>query len=300
MDDAPYTGDLDLAAVRTRDDLLALLRTVYIRADKPSLRTLEARTRHSASPVSKTAAAEMLHGVRFPRKAVMVAFVRAWGVPDDVIEPWRRAWEQAAASEESSAQSGATQAASGRQIDAVTTGQLPLPGTARSSPGVPRGTQTQNAPADRPPGALAASEQTDSPSTEVSPVDQASLLKEISMLRGLLASVVESAAKSVIPGVEQALQSVQLPDKVADAVALSLKSATSESALDVLIRASIGTLLNEHGEVSMPRLLREVAHRLPDAGPSAISSSLEELRQSGKVSWLGDDVMKAGVIRVHP
>jgi hypothetical protein len=269
MDDAPYTGDLDLAAVRTRDDLLALLRTVYIRADKPALRTLEARTRHSANPLSKTAVAEMLHGVRFPRKAVMVAFVRACGVPDDAIEPWRRAWEQAAVSEEASAQSGAAQA-------------------------------DPDQCADRPSGALAAAEQTHSPSPQISPADQASLLKEISRLRSLLASVAESAANSVIPDVEQALKSVQLPDKLADAVAVSLKSATSESALDVLIRASIGTLLNEHGEVSMSRLLREIAHRLPDARPAAISSSLEELRQAGKVSWLGDDVMKAGVIRVHP
>ena len=203
MDDAPHTSDLDLAAVCTRDDLLALLRTVYIRADKPALRTLEARTRHSASPLSKTAVAEMLHGVRFPRKAVMVAFVRACGVPDDAIEPWRRAWEQVAVSEEASAQSGAAQAA----------GQHPLPGTPRSSLGVAGGTQTQNAPADRPSGALAAAEQTDSPSPQVSPVDEASLLKEISTLRSLLASVAESAAKSVMPDVEQALQSVQLPDK---------------------------------------------------------------------------------------
>jgi hypothetical protein len=231
MDDAPYTGDLNLAAVRTRDDLLAVLRTVYIRADKPALRTLEARTRHSASPLSKNTVAEMLHGVRFPRKAVMVAFVRACGIPDEETEPWRRAWEQVAASEEASAQSGTgqsgtAQAAHEREADAAPAA-------------------TQNA------------------------ADQASLLKEISMLRGILASVAES-------------------------------SATPGSSLDVLIRASIGTLLNEHGEVSITRLLREIAHRLPDASPAAISSSLEELRRAGKVSWLGDDVMKAGVIRVHP
>lgn len=100
MDDAPYTGDLDLGAVSTRDDLAALLRTVHIRADKPSLRTLEARTRHSATPLSKTAVAEMLKGVRFPRKAVMVAFLRACGMNDDSVELWRRTWERVAAGEE--------------------------------------------------------------------------------------------------------------------------------------------------------------------------------------------------------
>jgi hypothetical protein len=326
MDGAPYTGDLDLAAVYTRDDLLALLRTVYIRADKPSLRTLEAKTRHSASPLSKTAVAEMLNGRRFPRKAVTVAFVRACGVPDDALEPWQRAWERVVTSEQEPAQSRAAKAVPSRQLHAVVAGQHPLPGTLPSSPAASGGMQAQNVPADPPSGALAAAEheirqlreqvdqlnaeneklrlrlakEPDSPSPQVPPVDQESLLKEISALRSLLASVAESAAESVVPGVEQALQSAQFPDKVADAVAISLKSATPESAFDVLIRASIGTLLNEHGEVSVPRLLREVTHRLPDASHSAIASSLEELRQAGKVSWVGNDVMKAGVIRVHP
>ena len=99
MDDAPYTGDLDLGAVSTRGDLAALLRTVHIRADKPSLRTLEARTRHSPTPLSKTAVAEMLKGVRFPRKAVMVAFLQACGMTDDRVDVWRRTWERVAAGE---------------------------------------------------------------------------------------------------------------------------------------------------------------------------------------------------------
>jgi hypothetical protein len=100
VDDAPYIGDLDLGAVNTRDELAALLQMVRIRADKPSLRTLEARTRHTASPLSKTAVAEMLTGVRFPRKATMIAFLNACGVKDDSMEVWLRAWERVAAREE--------------------------------------------------------------------------------------------------------------------------------------------------------------------------------------------------------
>lgn len=95
MDDTPYTGDLDLNAVSTREDLVALLRTVYIRADKPSLRTLEARTRHSSAPLSKTAVAEMLKGLRFPRKATMVSLLHACGVTEGT-ELWQRAWERVA------------------------------------------------------------------------------------------------------------------------------------------------------------------------------------------------------------
>jgi len=137
-------------------------------------------------------------------------------------------------------------------------------------------------------------------SKRASEAEQARLLKEISTLRSLLAGVAESVSKAAVPDVEHALQSVRLPGGVADAVATSLKSAASASALDVLVRASIGGLLNEHGEVSVPRLLEAVAHDFPDASPSAISFSLDTLRRAGKVSWLGDDVMKAGVIKVNP
>lgn len=94
MDDALSIDDLDLDAVSTRDQLAALLRQVYVRADKPSLRTLEARTRHGVTPLSKTAVAEMLNGERFPRKAAMVSFLGACGVQDDGMELWQRTWER--------------------------------------------------------------------------------------------------------------------------------------------------------------------------------------------------------------
>lgn len=96
MGDAPYTGDLDLAGISTRDQLAEALRVVHVRADAPSLRILEARTRHGETPLSKTAVGEMLKGARFPRKAVMVAFLRVCGISDDAMEPWRRAWDQVA------------------------------------------------------------------------------------------------------------------------------------------------------------------------------------------------------------
>lgn len=99
MTDAPYTGDLDLTAVTTAGELAALLRTVHLRADRPSLRTLEARTRHDLTPLSKTAVSEMLKGARLPRKAVMAAFLKACGEHDDRIEAWRRAWDRIADAE---------------------------------------------------------------------------------------------------------------------------------------------------------------------------------------------------------
>ncbi len=96
--DEPYVADLDLSSVDTHEELAALLDEVYTRSDRPPLRTLAARTRHSQTPLSKTTVGEMLKGTRPPRKAVMVEFLRACGLRDETIEPWQRAWERAASS----------------------------------------------------------------------------------------------------------------------------------------------------------------------------------------------------------
>ena len=117
MVEALYTGDLDLSAPVTAADLASLLRTVHLRADRPSLRALEARTRHDPAPLSKTTVAEMLKGLRFPRKAVMVAFLRACGEDEDRIEGWRRAWDRIAADEPGSAVRTSTRSFSGEPGD---------------------------------------------------------------------------------------------------------------------------------------------------------------------------------------
>jgi hypothetical protein len=127
------------------------------------------------------------------------------------------------------------------------------------------------------------------------------LLNEISALRSLLASVAESVTKPIVSnvGADQTQQSSRVPNEVAEVVVASPRPDESVSPVDLVVRASLGALLNEHGEVSLARLLREVAHSLPDVSPSAVISSLEDLRKTGRVSWSGDDVRKAGIIRVH-
>ena len=96
MVDAPHTEDLDLAAVRTLEDLVDLLSQVRLRADNPSLRVLAAKTRRGPTYLSKTVAGEMLKGARLPKKAAMVAFLQACGVPDEDLGPWAHAWERIA------------------------------------------------------------------------------------------------------------------------------------------------------------------------------------------------------------
>jgi hypothetical protein len=97
MADVMDTSDLNLGAVNTADQLRDKLRDVHIRADKPSMRDLEARARSRQALLSKTTVAEMLRGTRFPTKAVMLAFLRACDVRNDDMESWQRAWERAAA-----------------------------------------------------------------------------------------------------------------------------------------------------------------------------------------------------------
>ena len=115
--------------------------------------------------------------------------------------------------------------------------------------------------------------------------------KLISTLQGMFADVADSV---------KALQLAHVPGQVTKLLEASPRPATSTQAIDVVVRASLGALLDEHGEVSVPRLLRAVAQRLPDASPSLVSSSLQELRNAGKLSWPGDDVMKADVIKIYP
>jgi hypothetical protein len=109
--DAQGTEDLDLASVATREELAARLRIVHRRADSPSPRRLEARTRHDTTVLTKTVLYEMLKGTRFPRKAVLIAFLRACGVQEDQMDAWRRAWERIAAYEPGPGQSQTTSAA---------------------------------------------------------------------------------------------------------------------------------------------------------------------------------------------
>jgi hypothetical protein len=124
--------------------------------------------------------------------------------------------------------------------------------------------------------------------------------KLISTLHSMFEDVADRFAEPTTPGSGKALRPPDLPARGANVLEASPQPATSSSALDVIVRASLGSLLDEHGEVSVPRLLRALAQRLPDASPPLISSSLQELRNAGRLTWSGDDVMKADVIKIYP
>lgn len=102
MDDESFAGGLSLELVTNGEQLAALLREVHIRADRPSLRSLERWAREAGKPaLPRSAVAGMLSGQRFANLAVLVTFAEACGVPVDQITPWRRAWERVAAGDPS-------------------------------------------------------------------------------------------------------------------------------------------------------------------------------------------------------
>lgn len=127
--------------------------------------------------------------------------------------------------------------------------------------------------------------------------DRTDLLNEVSTLRDLLNGVVESIAGPDDPPRHHGVSASRIN---ASAPTIDLAGdKRAENKLDILVRASLGTLLDERGQVSPQRLLRQVGHALPGASFNEIAASLEGLRRSGKVSWDGNDVRGAETIRVH-
>jgi hypothetical protein len=97
VDRTPFTEDLDLSTVRSREDLAEFLRILHARADSPSLRELSRWSVANGKPaLAKTTVSEMLAGKRLPRKGAVLAFVEACGIPPEQLEPWQRTWERLA------------------------------------------------------------------------------------------------------------------------------------------------------------------------------------------------------------
>lgn len=83
-----------LERVSCHEDLVKALAEQFARADV-SLRELQARAdRAGGVRLPRATCADMLAGRRFPKKALMVAFLRACRVPEPQIPAWERTWER--------------------------------------------------------------------------------------------------------------------------------------------------------------------------------------------------------------
>ncbi|MFD9943093.1 hypothetical protein ACFWYW_15140 [Nonomuraea sp. NPDC059023] len=81
-------------SVTCHEDLVKLLAEQFARADV-SLRELQTRAeRAGGARLPRTTCADMLAGRRFPKKAVMLAFLRGCRVPDAQLPAWERAWDR--------------------------------------------------------------------------------------------------------------------------------------------------------------------------------------------------------------
>ena len=99
-------NDLDPAQAANVDDLARCLRQLYVRADSPSYRTLQDRTKHANGllpgtsieriPLRRTTLSEMLRGEVFPRKAVLLTLVEACGINLETDRRWEQAWDRLA------------------------------------------------------------------------------------------------------------------------------------------------------------------------------------------------------------
>ncbi|MEV0353695.1 hypothetical protein AB0H88_48775 [Nonomuraea sp. NPDC050680] len=81
-------------SVTCHADLVRLLAEQFARADT-SLRELQLRAdKAGGTRLPRATCADMLAGRRFPKKALMMAFLRACRVPEHQLPAWERAWER--------------------------------------------------------------------------------------------------------------------------------------------------------------------------------------------------------------
>jgi hypothetical protein len=98
--------DLDPAQADSLDELAECLRQLRLRADTPSFRLLEERTKHANEflpgtriervALRRSTLSEVLQGQTFPKKAFLLTFVEACGVDLKADRRWEQAWDRLA------------------------------------------------------------------------------------------------------------------------------------------------------------------------------------------------------------
>ena len=124
-------NDLDPSQAASVEDIARYLRQLHVRADRPSYRALEGRTKHAKGmlpgtkiervPLRRSTLSEVLNGQAFPRKAFLLTFVEACGIDLENDQRWGQAWDRLA---ENRDQAGGTAAAQARQQVGDLTKQL--------------------------------------------------------------------------------------------------------------------------------------------------------------------------------
>lgn len=119
---------------------------------------------------------------------------------------------------------------------------------------------------------------------------KAELVRETGRQKAELASEFHHDVSRVFETVVDAVQSADL---------IRSREPSPARRADVVVRASLGTLLDERGEVRLQRLFDVVASTLGTPSREQTVSALQRLREHGLVAWEGsDDLCEADVVRV--
>jgi hypothetical protein len=138
---------------------------------------------------------------------------------------------------------------------------------------------------------------------KTSAADRAMLLETIEGQRDILLGLRITQPVITQHEVQQALDSAGAGDgSAADVIASSLNTAASTAALDRLVRASLGALLNERGEVELARLLQDVDHAVGNSHVAEVLEVLRHMRAQGTITWQGsaDNLTATDLVRVSP
>jgi len=76
-------------------------------------------------------------------------------------------------------------------------------------------------------------------------------------------------------------------------------SPSAPSPVERLVRASLGALVDERGDVQLPRLFGQVGSAMRSPHVSEICQTLQHLREAGSIDWEGpDDLNGVSIVRV--
>jgi hypothetical protein len=126
---------------------------------------------------------------------------------------------------------------------------------------------------------------------------KAELSLEIHEVRSVLSTVVRSIESRTMTTVDS---TARRPSNVRQDNAGGVEAERS-STTELLVRASLGALLDERGEVRVQRLFEEVSSALGVSSSAGAISALQHLREAGVVDWDGSpDLFDVVIVRVRP
>jgi len=132
---------------------------------------------------------------------------------------------------------------------------------------------------------------------------KAALSLELHEVRSMLSTFAHSVESGLATSNGPVARRLSRPDRRGEGVrGEGLDTGTQYSpTTELLVRASLGALVDERGEVRLQRLLDEVATALGVPSQAATISAIQHLRDDGLVDWDGAaDLSNVQSIRVQP